>query len=228
MYKKVVIEAQSNSRRKLNEAGFSLIEILFAIILLGISFTLLASFIYQNSRAIEINKKREEAIFVREDIKEWLLYKAQIQDITNLNQFVFVESGGTFSEEQTLRRKHMILDNSGIQKLEGSNKAKFGEVEMPLENNEERGTFVQKVRYSLTPTDLPQQLQSGSDYLYIGQYIDSSKKETEFLVKVTVQKKQNIQDYNPRTDGIALTILIYDQKTGSLLTETCINWVAES
>ncbi|MGL4696659.1 type IV pilus modification PilV family protein [Enterococcus larvae] len=212
----------------LDERGFSLLEVLFAIVLLGVCFLFISSMIYQNKQAIQINKKKEEAIFVREDVKEWLVYKAQIQDIANLNTFVFVESAAVFNEEQLERRNHLILDNSGIQKESGTNKAKYGELEMPVTDSD-RGTFIQKVNYRLSDPDfLPEALQSDVNQLYLGQYLNHLGEETDFLIEVVVQRKAAIAEYDPRVDGVGLTIKVYDQNSGSLLTETYINWVAES
>ncbi len=211
-----------------DEHGFSLLEVLFAIVLLGVCFLFIVSMIYQNRQAIQLNKKKEEAIFVREDVKEWLGYKAQIQDIANLNAFVFVESSAAFTGEQMERRNHLILDNSGIQKESGTNKAKYGELEMPLSDSD-RGTFIRKINYHLTDSDfLPEALRSTVNQLYIGQYISNSGEETDFLVEVVVQRKTGLVDYNPRTDGVGLGIKVYDKRNGNLLTETYINWVAES
>ncbi|MCB5952537.1 prepilin-type N-terminal cleavage/methylation domain-containing protein [Enterococcus sp. BWT-B8] len=214
--------------RQLDERGFSLLEILIAIVLLGTSFLFLASMIYQNNQAIKLNKRKEEAIFVREDIKEWLLYKSQLQDIANLNSFVFIEFKASLDEGQIARRNHLILDNSGIQRDVLTGKGKYGEIEVPL-SDDERGTFIQKLKYHLTDADfLPESLRTDGNQLYIGQYVDRFNEETDFLVKIVVNHKVGVSEYNPRTDGVSLNILIYDKQNGSLLTETYVNWVVES
>ncbi|WP_170924710.1 type IV pilus modification PilV family protein [Candidatus Enterococcus clewellii] len=222
------IYGEKLKRMCLDEHGFSLLEVLFAIVILGVCFLFIASLIYQNNQAIQLNTKKEEAIFAREDVKEWLLYKAQIQDVANLNTFVFVETSSALTAEQTERREHLILDNSGIQKDSGIGRAKYGELEVPV-NDSERGVFIQKIKYRLTePEFLPEALRSSENQLYLGQYIDRSGEETDYLVKVVVRRKEGIQAYNPRTDGVGLTIQVYDRIKGNLLTETYINWVAES
>lgn len=215
-------------RRLLDEKGFSLIEIIVAVVLLGSCFMLLATLIHQNSLAIQLTKRKEEAAFVREDIKEWLLYKGQIEDIANLNHYVFVQTkeGKQLTVEEKARRGHLILDNSGIQKE--SLLPIYGEVEVK-ETDGNRGNFSKKVSYHLTEaTFLPEKLRSDSNLLYIGEYVGATQTTSKFLVEVQVSIPDVSLTYNPRRDGVNLTIMIYDKKTGGLLTSTILNWVVDS
>ncbi|MGK0551207.1 type IV pilus modification PilV family protein [Enterococcus faecalis] len=230
-----------------NEQGFSFIEILGAIVILGISLILIASMIFQNRKAIALNTQREEAIAVRDDIKEWLSYKAQIQDITNLNQWVYLFG------DTNARQRHFILDNSGIQYEAG--KAKYGEIPID-ESDTRRGRFIRKVQYDPpTGSFLPAVLaEDENNKLYMGQYLTETGTATNYLVKVLVTKIAQetggtIADarsvtnrsadivlldsyferpgyYDTRNDGVLLTIQIFDKVTGRFLTETYLNWVA--
>lgn len=219
---------QSIHRLLKDEKAFSLIEIIVAVILLGSCFMLLATLIHQNSLAIQLTKRKEEAAFVREDIKEWLLYKGQIQDIANLNNYVLVQAdtGKTLTDKQKARRDHLILDNSGIQRE--SSLPLYGEVEIK-EVDSARGEFTKKVTYHPTEaTFLPEKLQSDVNQLYIGEYIDGTQRLSTYLVDVQVTIPDQAVGYNPRREGVNLTILIYDKKTGALLTSTILNWVVDS
>ncbi|MBP1042782.1 prepilin-type N-terminal cleavage/methylation domain-containing protein [Vagococcus sp. BWB3-3] len=210
-----------------DEKGFSLIEIIVAVILLGSCFMLLATLVHQNSLAIQLTKRKEEAAFVREDIKEWLLYKGQIQDIAYLNNYVFVQiqQGKNLTDKQIARRGHLILDNTGIQR-DGSLPV-YGEVEVK-EVDSKRGNFVRKVKYYPTEANfLPEKLRSEVNQLYIGEYLHGTK-GTDFLVEIQVSTPETNASYNPRTEGVDLTILVYDKKNGSLLTSTVLNWVIDS
>lgn len=219
---------QSIHRLIKDQKGFSLIEIIVAVILLGSCFMLLATLIHQNSLAIQLTKRKEEAAFVREDIKEWLLYKGQIQDIANLNNYVLVQAdaGKTLTDKQKARRNHLILDNSGIQKE--SSLPLYGEVEVK-EVDGDRGDFTKKVTYHPTEAAfLPEKLRSDVNQLYIGEYIDGTQGTSTFLIEVQVTIPDQAVGYSPRREGVNLTILIYDKKTGGLLTSTILNWVVDS
>lgn len=216
-----------------NEQGFSLIEIIVAVVILGTCFMLLATLIHQNSLTIKLNKRKEDAIFVREDIKEWLSYKGQIQDLANLNNYVFIRPTKSLDLVETARQGHFILDNTGIQTESSTDSTiKYGEIKIP-ETDSDRGSFVQKLKYHLKTSEeevnfLPESLRTETNQLYMGEYVNSSKETTNFLVKVQAEWTSADVSYMPRTDGIDLTILIYDKDTGALLTSTVLNWVTES
>ncbi|MBP1042803.1 prepilin-type cleavage/methylation protein [Vagococcus sp. BWB3-3] len=217
-------------QRVKEEAGFSLIEIIAAVILLGSCFMLLATLIHQNSLAIQLNKRKEEAVFVRQDIKEWLSYKGQMDDLVSLNSYVLTQTAKTLTPEQKSRREHLILDDSGIQLASGS--SKYGEVKVETAAN--RGSFVQKVKYYKDQaTFLPESLRSADNQLYIGEYRNRGGEATDFLVDVTVKRDdagtgKELMSYNPRREGLDLVIKVYDKKTGTLLTSTVMNWVVEA
>lgn len=219
---------QRNCQVIKDENGFSLIEILVAVVLLGSCFMLLATLIHQNALAIQLNKRKEEAAYVREDIKEWLLYKRQIQDLADLNRYVFAQTDKNLTTEQEARRGHLILDNTGIQK-DSASQPLYGEMGIKeTDSDNKRGNFVPKVIYHLDTSEfLPTSLQSATNQLYIGEYVSPKKEASDFLVEVQAKKPKADQAYNARTNGIDLTIMIYDKKTGSLLTSTVLNWVVE-
>ncbi|MGY3777464.1 type IV pilus modification PilV family protein [Isobaculum melis] len=213
----------------INEEGLSMIEILAAVVILGIALLQLSSLMYQNFIAIDQNKLKEEAIFVREDIKEWLTYRAQNQDVANLNTYALLwefNNAGTYTEEQTMRRKHFILDETGIQVDVNTGENIYGEI--AREASAERGELVSKVRYDFSGSLLPDALQQDPyNKYYIGEYIDSEADEPLFLVKILVEPKDILnKKYDARTGGVGLNILIYSKETGKLLTETYLNFVA--
>lgn len=212
----------------LDEEGLSLIEILATMVILGIALLGFSSLMYQNFIVIDQNKLKEEAIFCREDIKEWLTYRAQNQDVANLNTFTLTtpkNGESSLTEEQWTRRKHLILDESGIQS-DSKGDALYGEVSR--DGNIDRGEIVSKVKYSLDGQLLPDSLLQEDEFnkYYIGEYLNQSV-ENPMLVKIQVIRKSSSSDYNPRTDGVRLNILIYSKESGTLLTETYLNWVAE-
>lgn len=212
----------------LDEEGLSFIEILATMVILGIALLSLSSLMYQNFIVIDQNKLKEEAIFCREDIKEWLTYRAQTQDVTNLNTFVLTtpkNGESSLTEEQRIRRSYLILDESGIQ-IDSKGDALYGEISR--DGSIDRGEIVSKVKYNFTGDLLPDSLLQEDEYnkYYIGEYVNQSV-ENSLLVKVQVVRKSDRSDYNPRKDGVRLDILIYSKESGMLLTEIYLNWVAE-
>ncbi|MGX7420623.1 type IV pilus modification PilV family protein [Carnobacterium gallinarum] len=207
-----------------DENGFSLIEVLASIIIFGIALLGLTSLMYQNFSAIDQNELTERAFYVRDDIKEWLNYKAQSQDIANLNQFVLTlpkQGEVMYTEEQQVRSRYLIVDESGIQVDPGTNKSKFGEI--ARDTSVDRGKIVEKVHYDFSGNQLPDILnQDKFNKYYMGEYVE----DPSFLVKISAKKKSD-SSYEPRTDGMMLTIQIYSKETGKLLTETYTNWVPE-
>lgn len=219
------LKESMKKRRDLDEAGFSLIEVIGAIVILGISFLLIASLVIQNNYAINFNKQQEEAIAARDDIKEWLLYKAQIQDIANLNPWVFTEPSHAESTAMQQRRNHLVVDNSGIQYAQGQ--PLYGETPIDIEDDL-RGTFIRKVEYKFDGDELPENL-AYSEYapFYIGHYLSENGEATDYLVKILVEQDTTSADFDPRRQGVRLIIQIYGKARGDLLTETILNWVIE-
>lgn len=211
-----------------NEAGFSAFEILFAVALLGMSFMWLSSFMLQNADMIEMNQKKEEAIQVREDLKEWLNYRGQTQDVVGLNPYVLLSLSAAdqtaLQPEQVERRAHLIIDNSGIQK-NSSNVSLYGEV--PIEGTNERGKIIRKLEYDFTGNHLPDTLKTDLNKLYMGVYLNDKGNPTDFLALLSVKMKENVANYDPKQDGVEIEIKIYDRISGGQLTNTTINWVSE-
>jgi len=77
------------AHKVLDESGFSLVEILGAIVILGIAMVMIAMLIIQNNLILSYNTRMEEAIAARDDVKEWLIYRAQTQDLADLNIGIF-------------------------------------------------------------------------------------------------------------------------------------------
>jgi len=210
----------------INERGFSLIEVLATLILLAFSLSSLFYFIQQNFVVIERNKIQEQAIFVREDIKEWMTYRAQAQDIISLNPIISQVNVKTFLQPAYIERmNHLILDETGIQRDSETGRALYEEVERDsLEGG--RGQIVSKVIYDLSDDSLPKILRSDPyNKFYIGEYINSEKSRSGILVKIKIKSKEDIDDYIPQVDGVDVSIIIYSKKTGELLTETWLHWV---
>ncbi|MDR0922394.1 MAG: prepilin-type N-terminal cleavage/methylation domain-containing protein [Lactobacillales bacterium] len=212
------------------EFGFSLIEVLASIIILGISLTLMFVFINNNNQMIEFNRTREEAIEVRQDIKEWFSYRAQTEDIVNLNQFVLTQienESSNLEENEKMRRQHLILDNSGIQ-YDGVNRSVYGEIPID-ESNPNRGKFLYKIKYAPGEPEklgIPENLRlKVENQYYLGVYLDENRKETDYLVRIDVNRKST--NSNSKKDGIEVNVEIYNRKTGKFLTETIFNWVPE-
>lgn len=207
-----------------NEAGLSLIEILASIVIFGIALLGFASLMYQNFVAIDQNELVERSYYVRDDLKEWLNYRAQSQDIANLNQYALTlpkEGEAAYTPEQKARSEHFILDESGIQLNPTTNQAEYGEI--PRDLSVDRGEIIEKVHYDFSGKLLPAPLkQDKFNKYYVGEYLA----DPDFLVKINV-KKQATDSGNPRTDGVRLTIQIYSKETGKRLTETYLNWVSE-
>ncbi len=209
------------------ETGGTLVEILASIIILGLTLLSMAVLMNQNYSSIQINQLKEASLFAQEDIKEWLTYRATNQDIANLNQFTLVKEhqmNPSLTEAEKRRRNHFILDESGIQKtVYGENI--YGEI--PQDKTVDRGESFVKVLYDFSGDHLPEPLKS-DDYnkYYIGEYVDNSKQDAKLLVEVVVRQK-NLDEYEPRKDGVELNIKIYSKKTGQLLSEGFLNWIAE-
>ncbi len=217
-------------KKAADETGISMIELLATIVLLGISLVTLASFMAQNFMAIDLNTKLEEAIFVREDIKEWLSYRAQSQDIANLNTFFF--AGEKVNDSTLPRLKYLLLDESGIRRDAITGKAIFGEI--TRDQGIDRGKIINKVRYDLTGALLPDTLKKDDENKYkIAQYLDRQGNPTDYLVSVkrygiVVPPRAYLKNSSYRNDqGFHLLILVYDKKTGKLLTEGTLYWVAD-
>ncbi|EGO6609424.1 prepilin-type N-terminal cleavage/methylation domain-containing protein [Enterococcus faecalis] len=208
-----------------DEKGVSLIEILAAIVILSIALLGLSSLMYQNFSAIDQNNLIERSIYVRDDIREWMNYRAQSQDIGNLNTFVLINpkrGEETLTIEQQMRRKHLIVSESGIQIDSDTKKTIYGEI--ARDDTIDRGKLVEKVKYDLSGAILPENLKDDEfNKYYIGEYIN----DPDFLVKIVVENKSNEESYDPRKDGVRLSIQILSRNTGALLTEGYMNWVAE-
>lgn len=232
-----------------NEDGFTIAELLCAIVILGIILPLLMGYIVTNAKMIELNTIQTEAIDVREEIREWLSYKATAQDIADLNPYVLATTGHQSipntthdSQEAEMRASYLILDESGIPKDQDGN-AKFGETvpakvlvdddgkEIPTSQRKQTKQVDYDGKYfsKLTIADISPEKQK-----YVGMYVGegAQRYKTSFAVLAEAAPKKINVGKTTVTDknydsGILITLRIYDFNTGKELTNTQFHWVAD-
>ncbi|PZL70614.1 hypothetical protein CI088_14570 [Enterococcus plantarum] len=217
------------------EDGLILIEVLVAVVILGTSFMLLASMLVRNQQMIELNEKKKEAQAIRDELREWMGYRGQTQDLAGLNQYVFsVKNNEHLITSQKVRRNYLILDNSGIQ-TNGGNISIYGEQKVDLTGRVETTNKQQerKIEYSYPDkrTLLPKKWKDAEEGTlekeesnYLGRYIGTANQHN-YLVLCKVHFKNTSKKYDPRKDGIEVFLEIYDESTGRLMTDTLFNWV---
>lgn len=218
-----------------DESGFTLVEILGAIVILGIALVMIAMMIIQNNLILSYNTRMEEAIAVRDDVKEWLTYRAQTQDVANLNLWLFTtrSPGMILAPDEQLenRRQHLVVDNSGIQ-YNSYGQSLYGEIPIPI-HDVDRGRFIRKVAYDLTGAHLPDSLvHSEQNRLYMGTYLSENDQPTNYLVKIAIREDQlhditQADSLDRRQQGMGLIIQVFDKSTGEFLTETYMHWVVD-
>jgi hypothetical protein len=220
-----------------NEDGMTLAEVLISVVILGTTFMLFASMIVRNQKFIALNEKVKEAQYVRDDIKEWMGYRAQSQDIAGLNQYVFIHSvkkNNSLTDKQQTRIKYLILDNSGIQKgpytgsptLYGEQAIVYGDRAPGGENKERKIEY----KYSNKESTLPSSFKDAhgksiEEANYLGKYIGSETKNSFLVICKITDKAANVKDY--REEGLELTLEVYDEDTGKFMTDTVFKWVAD-
>jgi hypothetical protein len=220
-----------------NEDGMTLAEVLISVVILGTTFMLFASMLIRNQKFIALNEKIKEAQYVRDDIKEWMGYRAQTQDIAALNQYVFIHSvkkNNSLTDKQQLRISHLILDNSGIQYGPyASSPATYGEKKIEygsrMDGGEERAQKID-YKYKNKESTLPSSFKddhgkSTEEANYLGKYKGSKTKNSFLVICKITDKAANVQDY--REEGLELTLEIYDEETGKFMTDTVFKWVAD-
>ncbi|MBO0470872.1 hypothetical protein JZO66_09965 [Enterococcus sp. DIV0242_7C1] len=219
-----------------NEEGLTLAEVLVSVVILGTTFMLLASMLIRNQQLIELNEKKKEAQYVRDELKEWMGYRGQTQDLAGLNPYVFsIRDERHLTDQQKSRRAYLILDNSGIQMkddgskqipLYGEEKIDYtGRVEAGKENIERKVDY----HYSEKEAELPDRWKNSDGSIkeeahYLGKYIGNQTNHF-FVVLCKVNYKEGTKDL--RKDGIELNLEIYDGKTGAFMTDTVFNWVVD-
>ncbi|HCN75393.1 type II secretion system protein [Pseudolactococcus plantarum] len=231
-----------------NEEGFTLVELLSAITILGIVLPLFIGFIVSNSKMIELNTIQTEAISVREEIREWMSYKAQSQDIADLNPYVLATTGHQpdpitlTDQEEKLRASHLILDKSGIQK-DTLGKAKYGE-QVPADKLvDDDGNIItssptrqqtRQVVYLSSGFALPKLNLSAEKKRYVGMYVGEGalrfKVDYAVLVEAApkaIKKGATATVADNQDSGILVTLRIYNSKTGKELTNTQFHWGAD-
>ncbi|EPH61809.1 prepilin-type cleavage/methylation protein [Enterococcus casseliflavus 14-MB-W-14] len=222
------------AQRVLDESGFSLVEILGAIVILGIAMVMIAMLIIQNNLILSYNTRMEEAIAARDDVKEWLIYRAQTQDLADLNIGIFTARPSWMmvdpDDPSEVRRHHLVLDNSGIQ-YNAQGQPMYEEIPIAVDDLN-RGRFIRKVVYDHSGAHLPQPLaNSEENRLYMGTYLSENEETTNYLVKVSIREdpRHGLREdtYDRRQLGIGLIIQVFDKQTGVFLTETYLHWVVD-
>ena len=236
-----------------NEEGFTIAELLCAIVIISIVLPLLMGLIVTNAKMIDLNTIQSEAIDVREEIREWMSYKATSQDIADLNPYVLATTGHQpapitihDSPEKEMRAGYLILDESGIPKDTSSGKAKFGETVPAKVLVDDDGKEIS----GSTRNQTHQVIYGGKDFSklniadisaekqkYVGMYVGegAQRYKTQFAVLVEAAPKaitmqtyasisENAENYD---SGILVTLRVYDVKTGKELTNTQFHWVAD-
>lgn len=233
-----------------HEDGFTIAELLCAIVIISIVLPLLMGFIVTNAKMIELNTIQTEAIDVREEIREWMSYKATSQDIADLNPYVLATTGHQptpitthDSAEEEMRAGYLILDESGIPK-DKNGKAKFGESVPTKVLIDDDGQEISGSNRSRTTQVI---YGGGSDFSklkiadtsrekqeYVGMYAGEGAQQykTQFAVLVEAAPKAiTVQTATSTAEnydsGILVTLRIYDVKTGKELTNTQFHWVAD-
>ncbi|MBO0440840.1 type II secretion system protein [Candidatus Enterococcus ikei] len=222
-----------------DEDGLTLIEVLVAVVILGTSFMLLASMLVRNQQMIELNEKKKEAQYIRDELREWIGYRGQTQDLAGLNQYVFsIRDNQNLTDSQKIRRNYLILDNSGIQTNSGHLPI-YGEQEIDLTdrvdktNEAEKKQQERKIEYNYPnkANILPKKWKDAEEGTlekeesnYLGRYIGTVNQHN-YLVLCKVNFKNTSKNYDPRKDGVEVVLEIYDEKTGHLMTDTLFNWV---
>ncbi len=238
-------------RRKLNkfavstdEEGMPIVELLGAITILGIVLPLFVGYIILNSKMIAANTIQTEAIAIREDIREWMSYRAQSQDIYELNPYVMTTTGGrpnpVYPKEgiEIVRAKHLILDKSGIMKDDQGNPM-FGEqipsdiVVVGKQRSSESRNRRQVLDYDYEKKGVSLKASVLSDIKpYVGQYVGLGydKLAINYAVLVEADPKEfekNANTSDNSVSGILVTLRVYNGITGAELTNTQFHWNAD-
>lgn len=209
-----------------NEDGMGLVEVVASIVMLGILLPGAAYLFVFSHSVLRSNQARSEGIQVVEDIKQVLEYRAQTQEIVDLNRLsvVDINESVNLDEETKMRRNHIILDNSGIQ-YESKDQPKYDEV--PIDESDSlKGDFIRKVNYS-KENNLPDSLNTIENQLYMGNYLafDREKENyeiTPYLVRIDVlDRDERIEE------ALDLEIGVWDEKTGAKLYSTVYKWVVK-
>lgn len=238
-----------------DEDGMSLVELLGAMVILSIVLPLLIGFIVTNAKMIEQNTILTEAIAVREEIREWMSYQAQTQDIADLNPYVFAIKArredptvGGYTEPPedpsvVIRSEHLILDKSGISKDAAGNSV-FGEI-APSDHLVDDGgntitSSINRKRVELVTYDsqksFPKIKLDTNRRQYIGTYVGPGASEFKATYAVLAQvssKKIMIENGASPTkaenqdSGILVTLRIYNSESGKELTNTQFHWGAD-
>ena len=235
-----------------NEDGFTIAELLCTIVILSIVVPLLMGFIVSNAKMIELNTIQTEAIDVREEIREWMSYKATSQDIADLNPYVLATTGHQpapitihDSKEEEIRAGYLILDESGIPKDISSGKAQFGETvptkvlvdddgkEISGSTRTQTHQVMYDGRYDFSKLNIAD-ISSDDKQKYVGMYVGegAQRHKTQFAVLAEAAPKAITMQTATSTaenydSGILVTLRIYDFKTGKELTNTQFHWVAD-
>ena len=239
-------------RRRLNkiavstdEEGMSIVELLGAITILGIVLPLFVGYIILNSKMIAANTIQTEAIAIREDIREWMSYRAQSQDIYELNPYVMTTTGNrpgpvypTEEGIEKVRAKHLILDKSGIMKDDQGNPM-FGEqipsdiVVVGKQRSSESRNRRQVLDYDYEKKGVSLKASVLSDIKpYVGQYVGLGydKLAINYAVLVEADPKEfekNANTSDNSVSGILVTLRVYNGITGAELTNTQFHWNAD-
>lgn len=231
-----------------DEEGMSLVELLGAMVILSIVLPLFIGFIVTNAKMIEQNTILTEAIAVREEIREWMGYRAQSQDIADLNPFVLANTGHQPSpiipknSEEAIRASHLILDKSGIA-WDTSGQPKFDEKIPNDQLIDDDGKLItgsdnrkrtQQVNYNMPAGfSLPKLKISADRKRYVGMYVgpDVTQQKVAYAVLVEAAPKQittKSGDITENNDaGILVTLRIYNSESGKELTNTQFYWSAD-
>lgn len=232
-----------------DEEGFTLVELLSAIVILGIMLPLFMGFIITNAKLIDQNTIQTEAISVREEIREWMSYKAQSQDIADLNPYVLATTGHQpdpiilTDQQEKNRASHLILDKSGIEN-DAFGKAKYGE-QVPADKlvdddgniitssstrKQTRQVVYLNSGFSLSKLNLPDEKKR-----YVGKYVGEGalrfKVDYAVLVEAApkeIKKGSTATTADNQDGGILVTLRIYNSKTGKELTNTQFHWGADN
>ncbi|MCJ1977233.1 type IV pilus modification PilV family protein [Lactococcus paracarnosus] len=231
-----------------DEDGMSLAELLGAMVILSIVLPLLIGFIVANAKMIEQNTILTEAISVREEIREWMGYRAQSQDIADLNAYVLANTGHQPSPISLtdpagiVRASHLILDESGIEK-DVLGEPKFDEKVPSNRLIDDDGNPItgpvtrnrsQQVSYKMPGGfPLPKLNISADSKRYVGMYVgpDATQQKVAYAVLVEAAPKQMTTETGAIAEnndaGILVTLRIYNSESGKELTNTQFYWSAD-
>ncbi|MTD42411.1 hypothetical protein GIX45_28050 [Erwinia sp. CPCC 100877] len=231
-----------------NEDGLTLVEVLISVVILGTTFMLFASMFVRNQQLITLNEKIKEAQYVRDDIKEWMGYRAQTQDLIDLNRSTLSYRLGDYSltslspeavEFFKTRTNYLILDNSGVKPgshippitaiPSGDDEIEFfadrqADYKNRVISGEEKQ--VRKVNYGGGFSRIPDDFKKTTeDIKYLGKYI-GDKTKYSFLVTCRVtDKHSDVKNYYE--EGLEVNLEIYDEESGNVLSDTTFNWVPD-